>query len=732
MTVAEPACAEQVTLLAPVAVVLSRFPLVTETFVLRELVEMRRQGVPVVLVPLLREEPATVHDAARPWIDRALYTPFLDAASLLALLRALARRPGTILGAAWRARGDRNALAGLAGILPKSARNARTLRALGVRHVHAQFATHPAMSAFLMARLGRGLSWSVTVHAHDLFVSQAGLRAKLEAAKFVRCISEFNARWLEERVGLPRARCRVIHCGIDPGRHARDPEPGLPGRERPARLLSVAALKEYKGLTHLVEAVRLLEQGGVRATCDVIGGGPLRPGLEAQAAAAGLSDRVRFVGTRTEAEVAAALARCDVFVLPSVIAADGQMEGIPVALMEALAARLPVVTTRLSGIPELVRDGETGWLVPPGDAAALAAAVRDALERPDEARRRGERGRELVEREFEIRRVTGELLDALGAHGAATDAPEWARELAVASARAAGLPPGARFAGVLRWHEGRDARHVELSLPALEGDEPRRVLAKQHLDPPQAGSPSATRARREHEALAVLHAQGLAVPRPVALEAERRLVVMEVVEGRPADPLRAHELRAAGAWLRALGGAEGPPRDPAAFARDAVAARLLDETQGDGVACVARGIPAGLVDRAREACRAALPPLARETAACWTHGDYWPGNVLAEGGEARVLDLEGLRPGLLDEDAANFLEHLALSTRLLVGRASAERAFLEGLRGPGALPRPPARELRLAKLLRLAARAPALEGGGLRRAWLSWRVSARLEELLGP
>ena len=410
----------------PIAVVMSRFPVVTETFILRELVELERIGVRVVLVPLLEHRVGTLHPQARPWVDRALYSPFLNLPIMWANLKVLLRRPlhylGTLLSLLWEASGSWNAFVGVIGIFPKSVWNGARIRALGVRHIHAHYATHPAAAAYIMSRVHTSsepeLSYSVTVHAHDILLTLAGLRRKLTAANFVRSVSEFNVQYLLDHLGdgsepLSRKQFRVIHCGIDPQRYSHEPLPGVAGRDRPALLLCVAAHRPYKGLTYLIEAVQLLRREGRNVECDVIGEGILRPQLEAQIRDAALGEYFRLLGTRSEDGVAEALRSCDLFVLPSVVADDGQMEGIPVALMEPLAAGVPVVATKISGIPELVRDGETGTLVSPRDPVAIASAISRILDDPESARRMSDAGRRLVEAEFEIqdcvRRLVAEM-----------------------------------------------------------------------------------------------------------------------------------------------------------------------------------------------------------------------------------------------------------------------------------------------------------------------------------
>jgi glycosyltransferase involved in cell wall biosynthesis len=271
----------------------------------------------------------------------------------------------------------------------------------GVDHVHAHYATYPTLSAWICHRL-TGTPYSFTAQAHDIYMDQSMLSRKLADAAFVVAISDFN-RNLLSRYG-DTAHVHVIRSGIDTS--ALRFRPRAVPAEGPVRALCIASFQEYKGHRVLFEALagsRELE----RVQLDLVGGGPLRGELERRARELGITDRVRFHGTMTEDAVRDMLDQADLLVLPSVVAKSGQMEGVPIALMEAFAAGVPVVTTRLSGIPELVTDGETGLLAEPQDAAAL----RDALERvvsgrfePDLAA-----GRELVEREFEVADTAGRI-----------------------------------------------------------------------------------------------------------------------------------------------------------------------------------------------------------------------------------------------------------------------------------------------------------------------------------
>lgn len=655
----------------PVAVLLSRFPRVTETFILREVVELERQGQPVVLVPLIREHPPVVHPEARPWLGRALFTPWLSPAVAASNLRLLRRRPGAYVGCLARlVRGmaaSPGFLARSLALFPKAVHLAGRLTGEGVVHVHAHFATHPATVAWVVERLA-GIPFSVTVHAHDLFVRRTMLAEKLGRARFIRAISRFNREYLAERCPEVAGRVAVVHVGVEPERYRQRGEDRPEGGEaagREVRILTVAALERYKGIAVLIEAAGLLRErlaaGGPErssaiwaVTWEVVGEGSLRAELEREIARRGLGGSVRLAGALPQDEVARRLARADLFVLPSVVAPDGQMEGIPVALMEALAAGRPVVASRLSGTPELVADGETGLLVPPGDAGAVAEAVARLLREPGLAARLGEAGRRRVEDEFRLATTVAELRALLDRETAG-----WRLDPAVhlelggpvrELLAAAGL--AVRPVGVRRVHAGPDSRVAELLVGAGAARDggPRELVVKVHRSRPGESAPPAERARREHEVLARLSAAGrggpFGVPRPLALAEESAALLLERARGEPLDRLIRD--------LRLRPGRRARTRLAAAFRR---AGEWLRWFQGE------------VGENAR-------------------HGDFWPGNVYVAEERVEVIDLEGFGPvpsgGPPGDDAAWFLRHARLYFRWPgLGRRfrGLERTFLEGYRG---------------------------------------------------
>jgi glycosyltransferase involved in cell wall biosynthesis len=403
---------------------MSRFPKISETFILYEIVELQRLGLRVELFPLLREREEVAHPEAAALVERAHYSRLLSRAVLEAQLYWLLRRPGAYLRAWWRAllgnSGSPKFLSRALVVVPQAALFARRMRELGVEHLHAHYATHPALAAFVVHTLS-DIPYSFTVHAHDLYVERPMLEEKLRAAAFVVAISEFNRRMIGELYGASAtANIHVIHCGVDFAifrpRPRRAPD-------QPFTLICVASLQEYKGHLYLIEACARLRDAGLAFRCLCVGEGEDRPALEAQIARLGLGKQVLLLGRQPRNEVSRLMTEADAMVLPSVITANGKMEGIPVALMEALACELPAVATAISGVPELIRDGETGLLVPERDAAALADALLRLARDPALGERLARNGRALVEREFDLQRNAA-ALHALIEHGEPALAPQ--------------------------------------------------------------------------------------------------------------------------------------------------------------------------------------------------------------------------------------------------------------------------------------------------------------------
>jgi glycosyltransferase involved in cell wall biosynthesis len=396
-----------------IAYIMSRFPHLPETFILREMDELTRQGWDIALYPLIRQEQETVHEEARKWLSRIRPLPLFSWRTLFANLHTVFRQPAVYaslwartLLESWR---DPAMLVKSFILLPEAVYAAQAMQQEEIDHVHAHYATFPAFAAWIIHQL-TGISYSVTVHAHDIFVSQTMLRCKLQKAAFIAAISEYNREYLTTMVGdeIPD-KTHIIHCGIEPQMY----RPSLLARkpDDPLEIIHIGSLQPYKGQRYLIEACYQLRERRVPFRCQIIGGGEEQACLTEMIEALELQSVVHLLGSKTQQEIAGLLPKAHCYVQPSIITPSGKMEGIPVALMEAMACRLPVVATAISGIPELVRAGETGFLVPPADAQALADALTAVYEQPERAAYLAENGRSLVLQSFVLRSNVAQLAD---------------------------------------------------------------------------------------------------------------------------------------------------------------------------------------------------------------------------------------------------------------------------------------------------------------------------------
>jgi colanic acid/amylovoran biosynthesis glycosyltransferase len=283
------------------------------------------------------------------------------------------------------------------------------MQADGIRHVHAHWATHTAYMAYIIHRL-TGISYSFTAHAHDIYIRKAMLCRKVHSAAFVATISDFNREELVRDCGESvRFKIHIVRCGVSPEYLEPLPRRAM-SRERPFAILTVASLRDYKGYPYAIEASKLLKAQGQRFQWISLGGGPDRQLLEGLIAETDVNDVFCLKGPASENTVFEAMQNADVFVLPSVMLADRRMEGIPVALMESLAAGIPTVATNISGISELVEDGVTGRLVPERDPQALADAVSNLIAHPDKSTQLATAGRERVLNEFTASKNAARLI----------------------------------------------------------------------------------------------------------------------------------------------------------------------------------------------------------------------------------------------------------------------------------------------------------------------------------
>ncbi|MGE0487554.1 MAG: glycosyltransferase [Gammaproteobacteria bacterium] len=395
----------------------SLFPCWSETFIVREILALQAMGVDIRIVSLKPPTERMVQSDAAKLLDRVIYPPAGARGALAALFAGLRHPIETARMVFSILRGLRTTPTSLAKSLVVVLRTLAMLeemRRFAPDHLHAHWATYPSTAALFASRM-LGVPFSFTSHAHDIFLEDHLLALKLAEAKFGVTISEFNRRFIAERIGSEFAdKLRIVHCGISPQAFPFEVAQASSGR-----IVAVGRLDEIKGFEHLVRACALLRDEGVPFSCRIIGDGPLRTSLQQQIDAASLAGHVVLAGAMPQEAVRSELRAAAMFVLPSVVTRTGDRDGIPVALMEAMALGIPVVSTHVSGIPELIQDGVSGHLAQPASATELADCMRRSLALTAPQRQRQcEAARRTVEEGFDISKEAARLLGAVTARAA--------------------------------------------------------------------------------------------------------------------------------------------------------------------------------------------------------------------------------------------------------------------------------------------------------------------------
>lgn len=419
-----------------VAYLINQYPKVSHSFVRREIHALERAGVTVLRLASRGWDDASPDPGDQAERSRTRYALQHGAGPLLAALaREALRSPGRFLAAAKLAlacsRGSDRPWPVHLIYLAQACLFLGWIREAGVTHVHAHFGTNPAEVAMLVEALG-GPGYSFTVHGPEEFdrPQAIALGTKAARSRFVVAISSFGRSQLYRWAPASHwPRIEVVHCGLEASFHEAAP----PIAAAVPRLVCVGRLCEQKGQLLLVQAVDRLVRDGVPVELVLAGDGEMRPDIEALVAERGLQRHVRITGWISGAQVREEILAARALVLPSFA------EGLPVVLMEALALQRPVISTYVAGIPELVRDGDCGWLVPAGDVQALAGALRDCLAADlDTLRRMGAAGRARAVARHDIDHEAARLAALFVRHGSAD------RPATAGSTQAVRTEPGAR------------------------------------------------------------------------------------------------------------------------------------------------------------------------------------------------------------------------------------------------------------------------------------------------
>lgn len=393
----------------PIAYLTGEYPRATDTFIQREITALRGQGMRVETCSI-RKTGAEHHVGPEQQAEfKNTFYVIAAAKSPIRLVRchlkALVQAPGRYFSALRLALATRPA--GLKGLLyqlfyfAEAAVLADHLKQHKVRHLHNHIATATCTVAMLTSKLS-GIPFSFTIHGPDIFFEPKHWRidAKIAEARFVACISDFcRSQCMIFSDQKHWDKLNIIHCGIDPDKYRIETTTNPPA----PHLVFVGRLAGVKGVPVLLDALSRLVTDVPNLRVTLIGDGPERADLETRAQQLGLGEVVTFAGYMSQDAVAKTLADADALVLPSFA------EGVPVTLMEAMASGLPVLATRVGGISELVEDGVSGYLVPPGNVEELTARLRDLLGDPELRQRMGAAGRAKVAAEFNQETEAGRL-----------------------------------------------------------------------------------------------------------------------------------------------------------------------------------------------------------------------------------------------------------------------------------------------------------------------------------
>ncbi len=404
-----------------IAYLINQYPSISHSFVRREIEALERCGVEIFRFAIRSSVHGAIASEDRREAEKTRRIVGAGAAELFSAIAAsiLTRPAGALAALALALRVGWRSEAGLVRHLFYAAEAlalASWMRGGGLAHVHAHFGTNSATVAMLAARIN-GVRFSMTVHGPEEFDKPAliALPQKIRAAAFVAAVSSFGMSQLR-RLVEPKFwdRIRIVPCGVEKSFHE-----GAAAAPEEARFVCVGRLCEQKGQLTLIDAAAEVKRRGGRFRLVLVGDGDMRGAIEAAVARHALGDMVVLAGWKTPDEVRREIEACRAFVLPS------YAEGLPVSIMEAMLLERPVISTYIAGIPELVIDGESGWLTPAGDALALADAMAAAIAAPSS--RIAEMGRAAKARAFarhDIDKIAGEL-KSIFAEFCDTDARRW-------------------------------------------------------------------------------------------------------------------------------------------------------------------------------------------------------------------------------------------------------------------------------------------------------------------
>jgi len=390
------------------AYLFERFPSFGQTFCYREVAELDHQDItpPIFSIRNPTDEPPQDWDTRV--VERVHYLP--KEKELLEEVRHAAKKGeiGADIVAALDEWGRRTDFLRLYQAVYVGLR----LQKMGINHLHAHFAGMAARTAFWINKFF-SITFSFTAHANDIFSPrqfEIGLDKLVDSSRAIVTETDYAARFLCEQFPRRSDRVHRIYNGLDLTEFGR-----ADFSSTPPLIIAVGRLIPKKGFSDLIRSCALLAERGKSFRCEIIGEGPLGEALRRQIDDMHLQNNVELIGAKPQTQLRGRLAAANVFVLPSVMDPDGGMDNLPTVIMEAMATGLPVVSTNIGGIPEMIIDNETGFLVEPGDTAAMADAIETVINDSSSAARLGQSGYERAGALFSIEKNVRELRALLGA-----------------------------------------------------------------------------------------------------------------------------------------------------------------------------------------------------------------------------------------------------------------------------------------------------------------------------
>ncbi len=348
-----------------VGYILTKFPVLSETFILSEILGLKELGLDISIFSFKKGEEKIIQNGADKVLQKVIYLPHLFSKDLfLANLWAIKRYPKNYLEAVRRSVHFKRKSSLIFG-----AYIAKIAKKLSISHIHAHYAYHSSEAGLVCSTI-LGIPFSFTAHANDIYKGKFGrICKKIRWARFCTTCTAFNKNYLD-RCGK---NVHLIYHGIEPKREE------LKLKKDGYTVISCGRLREKKGFYYLIKAARILKDKGIQIKVGIIGEGDERDRLESLIDELGLKEEVYLLGAMKREDVLSEMGKAKVFCLPCVVAKDGAIDGIPNTILEAISSFTPVISTNISGIPEVIVSGKSGILVRERDELAIAEAIEKLI-----------------------------------------------------------------------------------------------------------------------------------------------------------------------------------------------------------------------------------------------------------------------------------------------------------------------------------------------------------------